>query len=151
MEGQTTMRGRLPQGPEYIDKLDGACEEKERLKAILDTMYREKRMLEACAELGIGETRFHQLRQAAMQAALTAIASKPAGRPSLAGLSESEQIRMQQQRIEELELALHLAQVREEIALVLPQVRTLANGERETATLVGKKMRRRRVKIQKSR
>ncbi|HLW65129.1 MAG TPA: hypothetical protein VKS79_07370, partial [Gemmataceae bacterium] len=128
-----------------------APEEKERLQAILATMSGEKRMLEVCAELGIGETRFHQLRETALQAALEAIARKPAGRPSLAALSESEQLRMQQERIEELELALHEAQVREEIALVLPQVVMTRSGEREPADRVGKKMRSQRVKIRKSR
>jgi len=105
-------------------------------------------MLEACVELGIGETRFHQLRETALQAALVAIARKPAGRPSLGSVSESELIRRQEERIEELELALHEAQVREEIALVLPQVRIVANGETAEAE---KKMPRRRVKIRKSR
>jgi hypothetical protein len=56
------MRGRWPSGPEYIDQLSGAVEEKERLKTILATLSGDKRVLEACAELGIGETRFHQLR-----------------------------------------------------------------------------------------
>jgi hypothetical protein len=142
------MRGRLPSGPEYIDKLEGEVEEKERLKTILATMYGEKRLLEACADLGLGETRFHQLRETALQGALAAIVRRPAGRPSLASLSESEQIRMQQQRIEELELALEEAQVREEIALVLPQVRL---DDHRRAVAGGKKMRRRRVKIRKSR
>ena len=145
------MRGRFPQGAEYIDKLDGAAAEKERLKAILATMSGEKRMLEVCAELGIGETRFHQLRETALQAALDAIAPRPAGRPSLAMLSEAQQLRVQQGRIEELELALHEAQVREEIALVLPQVRVTTNGQPEMAATVGKKMRPERVKIRKSR
>jgi hypothetical protein len=126
------MRGRFPQGSEYIDKLDGAAEEKERLKAILATLSGAKRMLEVCAELGIGETRFHQLRETALQGALEAIARKPAGRPSLAMLSESEQLRVPQERIEELELALREAQVREEIALVLPQVRITARGDQQT-------------------
>ena len=144
------MRGRFPQGSEYIDKLDGAPEEKERLQAILATMSGEKRMLEVCAELGIGETRFHQLRETALRAALAAIAPKPAGRPSRAMLTEAEQLRVREERIEELELALHEAQVREEIALVLPQVRVSTHGEVERA-IERKKMRPERVKIRKSR
>jgi len=46
---------------------------------------------------------------------------------------------------------LHEAQVREEIALVLPQVRVTTNGQPEMAATVGKKMRPERVKIRKSR
>jgi hypothetical protein len=145
------MRGRFPQGSEYIDKLDGEPEEKERLKAILATLSGEKRMLEVCAELGIGETRFHQLRATALQAALAALAPKPAGRPSQVMRSEAQQLRVREERIEELELALHEAQVREEIALVLPQVRVTMNGQPEMAATVGKKMRPQRVKIRKPR
>src|SRR5262245_59456748 len=150
---ELNMRGRWPQGPEYIDKLTGSVEDKERLKAVLDTMYGERRMLEVCGQLGIGETRFHQLRETALQAALSAIAPRPAGRPSRAALPESEQIRLLEQRTEELEQALHEAQVRAEIALVLPHLRQSEDhGEHGSTVLAeGKKMRRRRVKIRKPR
>ena len=67
------MRGRWPAGPEYIDKLVGDADTKDRLKAILDTLYGQARLLEVCNLLDIRETRFHQLREAALQAALTAI------------------------------------------------------------------------------
>ena len=116
------MRGRWPQGPEYVDKLAGSAETKERLKAILDTLYGQARLLEACQQLGIAETRFHQLREIALQSALTAIEPRPAGRPSRLSSSAAEQIRALQVRVQELEQALHEAQVREEIALVLPHL-----------------------------
>jgi hypothetical protein len=136
------MRGRLPAGPEYIDKLLGSAEDKERLKAILDTLYGQRRLLEACAELGIGETRFSQLREAALQGALAAIARRPAGRPSR--LPETEQVREQRQRIFALERALHTAQVREEIALILPHV---GPAESPAAAVgAGKKAQRHRVR-----
>jgi hypothetical protein len=135
-----------------VDKLNGSVETKERLKMIFDTMYGERRLLEACAQLDIGETRFHQLRELALQAALAAIEPRPAGRPSRTALSETEQIRSLEQRVQELELALHEAQVREEIALVLPHLqRTVGAGEDATAVSEEKKMRQRRVKIRKSR
>jgi hypothetical protein len=122
------MRGRLPAGPEYIDKLKGSPETKERLKAILDTLYGEARVLEVCAQLGLGETRFHQLREAALQAALTAIEPRPAGRPSRTTSTEAERIDALERRVRELEQALHEAQVREEIALVLPHVQRTGPG-----------------------
>ena len=141
------MRGRLPAGPEYIDKLQGAAEDKERLKAILDTLYGERRLLEACAQLEIGETRFHQLRESALQGALSAIARRSAGRPTR--VAETEQVREQRQRIAELERALHEAQVREEIALILPQV---GRAESPSAAVgARKKVRPRRLRIRKPR
>jgi hypothetical protein len=141
------MRGRWPSGPEYIDQLQGAVEEKERLKTILATLSGDKRVLQACAELGIGETRFHQLRQTALQAALAALARRPAGRPRRVSSPESEQVRRQQQRLEELELAVQEAQVREEIALVLAHGRGGDAGGAATE----KKGRRPRVKVRKPR
>jgi hypothetical protein len=149
MEGQV-MRGRWPAGPEYIDKLQGSVEAKERLKGILDTMFGQARLLEVCARQNIGETRFHQQRVIAMQAAVTALEPRPAGRPSRASAAPAEQIRVLEQRVQELEQALHEAQVREEIALVLPHLQR-TDGDSACATAVEKKTRRRRVKIRKSR
>jgi hypothetical protein len=93
------MRGRWPDGPEYLDKLQGSVESKQRLKAILDTLCGQARMREACAQLDISETRFHHLREAAMQAAVTAIEPRPSGRPSRAASAQAEEIRVLQQRV----------------------------------------------------
>lgn len=146
------MRGRRPTGPEYLDKRLGSAEAKERAKAVLGTMFAGERVLAACDQLGIHETRFQQLRERAADALLSALEPRPAGRPSRASLSEVEYIRALEQRIEELEQALHQAQVREEIALVLPHVqRPTGAGAHDSALAEGKKMRQRRVKIRKSR
>lgn len=115
------MRGRYPSGPEYVDKLDGPAEDKARLKAILDTMYGQVRWLEACDQLGISESRMHQLREDALQGALDGIRPRPAGRPSRLTTADSERIRELEQRVQELELAVQEAQVREEVALILSQ------------------------------
>jgi hypothetical protein len=146
------MRGRWPQGLEYLAKLDGSQETKERFKVILQTLMGPTRMLEACAQLEIGETRFDQLRQVGLQAALTAMEPRPGGRPSRTATAEAETIRALQARVAELEHALHKAQVREEIALVLPRQQRTAGGERTPdAGADEKKMRRRPVKISKPR
>ena len=144
------MRGRWPSGPEYIDKLVGDQESKDRFKAILDTMYGQARLLEACAQLDIGETRFHQLRETALQAALTSIMPRPAGRPSRASASQGEENHALRQRVAELERALLESQVREEIALVLPHLQR-TNGNGEGATGEEKKMPPQRVKVHKPR
>jgi hypothetical protein len=143
------MRGRWPAGPEYVDKLEGSQESKERLKAILDTLYGEARLQEACDQLDISETRIHQLRQQALQAALTAIEPRPAGRPSLTPTAQTEQLHALQERVQQLEQALHESQVREEIALVLPHLGRSASAEATASE--GKKMPLARVKINKPR
>jgi hypothetical protein len=114
------MRGRLPTGlEECLDKLEGDVETKERLKAVFDVVYGEMRLQEACALLNLGETRVHQLRETALRGALTAIKPKPAGRPSRVMSPELERIRVLEERVQELEQALHAAGVRDEVALVL--------------------------------
>jgi multidrug efflux pump subunit AcrA (membrane-fusion protein) len=141
------MRGRWPAGVEYIDKLSGSEDTKQRFKAILDTLHGEARLLEVCAQLGIGETRFHQLRETALQAALTAIAPRPAGRPSRAAGPEAAQIQALQQQVRDLQHDLHETQVRAEIALVLGGATD--HDQRDAAA--EKKMPQRHVKINKPR
>jgi hypothetical protein len=73
-----------------------------------------------CAELGICEQRFRQLRTELLQAALASLEDQPAGRPRRP--EESEQTAALRQQLEQLKQELQVAQVREEIALALPQV-----------------------------
>jgi hypothetical protein len=145
------MRGRWPDGLEYIDNLDAAMETKKRLQWIIQVLAGDARVVEACTALDVSETRYYQLRATALQAALTAIEPRPAGRPSRVSLARAEQIRVLQQRVRELEQGLHEAEVREEITLVLQPAQRHEEGDGITATCVEKKMRRRRVKIRKSR
>ena len=75
------MRGRYPAGlEECIDELEGTLEDKQRLQSILATVCGAARLFESCAALDVGETRFRQLRQQALQGALDGIKAKPPGR-----------------------------------------------------------------------
>lgn len=114
------MRGRYPAGVEYLDKLDAAAEDKARLKAIFDTLYGQVRLLEACEQLGIRETRFHQLRERALRGALDAIRPRLAGRPRVRETPADERIRELEQALAEKELELQAALVRAEVALIVP-------------------------------
>jgi hypothetical protein len=116
------MRGRYPLGIEAVDRLEGSAPAKERLKVILETLTGQCRMQEACARLGLSEPRVQQLRQQMLAGALASLEPGQAGRPARV-LSEAEQ------RVRELEAELaallveqRAAQVREEIAAVLPRV-----------------------------
>jgi hypothetical protein len=139
------MRGRYPSGLEYVDKFDGAAEQKERLKAILATMNGALRWLEACDQLAVSESRLHQLRADAIQAALDGIRPGKAGRPSRKAVAAAARIRELEQRVRELELAVQEAHVREEVALILSQ-----RGEGEVGDVEpGKKGQRPSVKLRK--
>jgi hypothetical protein len=134
------MRGRLPSGPEYVEKLTGSAEAKVRLEVILRTLAGTCRVQEACEQLGVSEARFHQLRQEALQAALDGLTPRPAGRPSAsAAAGHVEQLEQQK---EALRLEMLAAQTREEIALVLP--RLAAASDAQPGETPGKKARRRR-------
>jgi hypothetical protein len=114
------MRGRIPAGPEAVEQLDGSDKAKERLRIILETIAGRLRVAEACEQLGICEQRFRQLRAELLRAALASLEDQPAGRPPRPKeADESVTLRRQLQALEE---ELHVAQVREEIALALPRV-----------------------------
>src|SRR5262245_39463775 len=111
------MRGRLPSGPEYVEKLEGPQDAKRRLELILRTLAGTCRVQEACEQLGLSEARFHQLRLEALQAALDGLTPRPAGRP--AAPPADPRVAELQQQPESLRPELPAAQPREEIALVL--------------------------------
>ena len=134
------MRGRLPAGPEYVEKLQGPPDAKRRLEIILRTLAGTCRVQQACAELGVSEARFHQLRQEALQAALDGLTPRPAGRPQAA--PADPRVAELEQQTETLRLELVASQTREEIALVLP--RLAQAGEAAPGDGPPKKARRRR-------
>jgi hypothetical protein len=134
------MRGRIPVGPEAVEQLHGSDKAKERLRAILETMLGGGRVQEACDRLDICEQRFRQLRHAVLQAALACLEDRPAGRPRRP--PESAQLAALRQQVEQLQRELQVAQVREEIALVLPQVSQTAAAQTTSPAPAPKKKRR---------
>jgi len=73
--------GRPPMGPRLVDRLDGSQEAKMKLEVILKNLTMEISIQEACAKLGIGETRFYELREEALSAALSSLEPGTPGRP----------------------------------------------------------------------
>ena len=134
------MRGRYPAGSEYVDKVEGSHLAKERARVLLEMQAGRLRLLEACEQLGVRETRLHQLRHAAMQGWVQNLEPGVPGRPGLASTLEAERIRELEQMLAAKELELQQALVREEVALILPQ-----RGEIEA----GKKGRPSNVKLRR--
>jgi hypothetical protein len=113
------MRGRYPAGPEYVDTFAASPQAKQRTKMILQTVFGGSRVAEACAALDICPQRFHQLREELLQAAVASMEVQPGGRPPRS--AEPAAVTALQQELAELKVALHLAQVRAEIALAMPK------------------------------
>jgi hypothetical protein len=127
------MRGRLPSGPAFVDKLDGSPVAKERLKVLLETLAGTCRVGEACARLGIQESRFEQVRIEVLQAALAAAEQHHAGRRPRPRDPRDAEVQQLRQRIAELEAQLQTALLRAEVAVLLPQVGD-AGQKKTTAT-----------------
>jgi len=116
------MRGRHAVGPEIAERLDGSDLACTRLRVLLETITGEKRVTEACEELGICGQLFERLRHRAMQAAAESLELKPAGRPARTTSAEEARIAELQERIAELEAELQAATVRAELAATLPRL-----------------------------
>jgi len=117
------MRGRRPVGPEYADKVSGSETAKRRVKVILETLTGKCRVQEACKRLGICEQRLHQLREEMMTAAVKALEPGHAGRPAHTPTPAEEQVIALEQQLQDKEIELRAAKAREEIALILPEVK----------------------------
>jgi len=114
--------GRPVKGPEMVDDLEGSDEAKRRMRLILETLAGQRTIMDACLELGIGKSAFHELRKRVLQAALTDVEPRPAGRPPAQpepGAAEAQRLKVENER---LRTDLEVAHVREEILLAMPEV-----------------------------
>ncbi len=113
-------RGRPQKGANLVDKLEGSISAKARLKVIMQSVSGELSVGEACKQLGIGRTAFHQLREQALSSALEGLEPRKTGRPPTGEPAQSEQeLKVQLFNIrKELEASM----LREELALLMPHV-----------------------------
>jgi hypothetical protein len=107
-------------GAEIVERLDGSNQAKLRLAVILRTLAAEITIPQACQELGVCESRFHELRNEVLQRALDDMEAKPRGRPP--SHQEDPRVADLQRQIQTLKIDLRAAQVREELATMLPHV-----------------------------
>jgi transposase-like protein len=138
------MRGRRPAGPDYVDRVPGSPQAKERLRIIFKTMQGELRLREACQLLGISPQRFHQLREEAIRTAVAGIEPGAPGRPPQTLSPAEQQVRVLEQRLADLEVELQLAKARAEIAVTLPAVAPEPKPEKKKPASSSRSSRRRR-------
>ena len=140
-----TPRGRKPLATGHVAHLSGSEMAKRRLATILKTMLGEVTVAEACSELGIGESRFHTLRNQWLQEALALLEPRRVGRPPKQEESDqTRQITQLEEAVKELEQQVDVAGVRREIAEILPHVASVAEP-------TGKKMAARQQRQRRSR
>jgi hypothetical protein len=115
------MRERYPSGPEFVRKLAGSEQAKERLQVLLETVAGTCRTNEACQRLNISEQRLDQIRIDALQAAVHGLEPRPAGRPAHIPNEAELEVQRLKERIIELEAQVKAAVIRAELAVALPQ------------------------------
>ena len=134
--------GRPPDGWHHVDRLEGADEEKRRLKIVLETVSGERTIEQACEELGISPSRYHELRHRVLQAALDGMTPGVPGRPKHEEPAlDPEHVKAIERENQELKRELQAAYTRTEIALSMPHVLTPA-GKAE----IKKKVRREKTR-----
>jgi transposase-like protein len=135
--------GRPPQKTALVESLSGPEELKTRLRVILATLSGELTIAQACEQLNVGESRFHELRKQALEGALKAIEPGQSGRPGKEVTPEEAKLQELQNQVTELEFQLRTSKVQVELAQALPHVLHIEPTEIETTTPPSKKRRRR--------
>jgi Spy/CpxP family protein refolding chaperone len=108
-----------------VDRLDGADAEKHRLRIVLETISGERSIEQACEELQVSDSRFHELRREALQAALDGLAPGAPGRPKHEDqAADRERLEAVERELRELKIELQASYTRTEIALAMPHVLT---------------------------
>ena len=140
-------RGRPAKGPELVEGLEGSEDAKRRLEVILETLGGQTSVKEAYEQLGLSKSMFHDIRMGSLMAALESLEAKPRGRPRQEVTEDQRENERLSKEVEELKVALQIANVREEIALVMPHVLKAADGKKKR--MEESKKRRRQAKSQK--
>jgi len=105
-----------------VDGLDGSVQARLRLKVVLQTIAGQCSVQDACWQLGVCEQRFWQLREQVLTAALQRLEPRRAGRRPRQATAEQAQLQVLQQELAAAKIQRRAADVREEIALILPRV-----------------------------
>ena len=117
-------RGRPANSSTIVAHLTGSAQSRQRLNLMLQTLKGQVPIPQAAAKLGVGRSRFCLQRQEMLQAALESLEPKPRGRPPAQISPQERQIADLQQQVQTLKIDLRAAEIREELALLMPHVLT---------------------------
>jgi hypothetical protein len=112
--------GRKPTGPQITERLEGSPTAKQRLAVILETIAGRLTVPQACQRLGIGESRFHELRKQTLQATLETLEPRPLGRPAKPTSPKHTEVDELQIELHRLHAELELAHVQLRLARIHP-------------------------------
>ena len=117
-----------------VETVEASPQARERAQVILQTLTRQCSVQRGCETLGMGRTRFQDLRRRMMRAAVGALEERPVGRPRLQVARTCRQLSTLRLRLGELERDLRKSQAELDIARgeagPAVQVRLAAKGGR---------------------
>lgn len=115
--------GRKPLTTGHVDHLYGSARAKDRMRMFLETLRGEITVLAACEQLGLSEAQFHHARHVWMQESLEALEPRKLGRPpkQVDAAELARRCAALEAEVEKLRGQLRGAEVREEIASILPE------------------------------
>ena len=119
-------RGRPQQGSQLVDGIECSEMAKARTRVIMATLLGECSVREACTQLGVSAAGFYKLRAKALQGFARGLEPRPAGRRPHVTTEADAHSQTLEQEIQDLQRDLHAAHIREEIALIMPN---LVKGE----------------------
>ena len=99
-----------------VERIEASPQARERTKVILLTLARHWSVQDGCERLGVGRTRFQDLRRRMLCGATRALEEGAAGRPRQLEDRESHEMRALRGHIAELERALHRSEAELDIA-----------------------------------
>lgn len=133
-------RGRPTKGSSLVDRVDGSDVARERARVILKVLAEEVTVADACEMLGIGESRFHQLRERFLSEGMKGLEPRFGGRPAKVESEEQMRVRELEGRVAQLEKELAAAEIKTRIALVMPHL--IKDGDETEPKPKNKKKRR---------
>ena len=109
-----TCRGRRTRGVEHVDKLKASSEAIDRLRVVLESLTGKVTIAEAAAKLGVKESRFHVIREQALQGAVEALERQTPGPKKGKRINgpEATRIKTLEEEVDRLQLELLGANVR---------------------------------------
>lgn len=114
--------GRKPMGARLAEHVEGSDLAKNRAEVILQTIRGELTIAEACATLGVEQSRFFALRSEALQALVGALEPGRVGRPPKEPSELERRMGELEKKLAEVAFDLELSRVREEIAVTMPHL-----------------------------
>ena len=127
--------GRPPLGAELVKDLPrGSKVARRRLAVILRTLSKEMTIESACAELGIGRSRFHAMRTRFLSEATGLLEPRPPGPAAHEPTEAEREAERLRDRVQELEVEVQLAKVREDLAMTMPRHLRSGAGKKNSKT-----------------